>query len=188
MMQLRIDISNFLQRIGESFAQAYERFNQLINFVPNHGFAKFTIVQFSYSGLNNENKQTIDSCIGGSRSNLMLEKCEELFATRAFNDEQYNPSDKVKEVNGIIHIPKDLIPEVAKSMKEKGQSTEFTGKDKVNVFQGLVEEYELEDSIAHFKEQQAMFREAMNKHFRIQRRNLSNLTKSFEELSHYLGI
>jgi hypothetical protein len=120
----------------------------------------------------------IDSGVGGSLSNLTLEKCEELFATRAFNDEQYNPSDETKQDNGIIRVPQNLIPEVAKSMKEKGQSIEFIRENKIDVFQSLVEEYELEDSITHFKEQQKMFREAMNKHFRIQRRNLSNLTEN----------
>jgi hypothetical protein len=69
-------------------------------------------------------------------------------------------------------------------MKEKGRSIEFIRENKVDVFQSLVEEYELEDSITHFKEQQKMFGETMDKHFRIQRRNLSDLTENFDELSH----
>jgi hypothetical protein len=90
MIQVKREITIFLQRIGESFAQAWERFSKLVNSVPNHGYAEFVIMQSFYNGLDVESKQMIDLTIGGSLSGLTLKQCEELISIRASNDEQYN--------------------------------------------------------------------------------------------------
>jgi hypothetical protein len=97
----QISINFFLQKDGESYWLAYLRFREIINLVPNHGFAEFAIIEFFYSGLNNEIKLMMDACAGGSLSNLTLKDCEDLFAKRAFNDEQYNPTTNIKQVNGM---------------------------------------------------------------------------------------
>jgi hypothetical protein len=48
------------QKIVESFAKVWERFSQLFNIVPNHGFFKYAIMQYFYNGLNDESRQIID--------------------------------------------------------------------------------------------------------------------------------
>jgi hypothetical protein len=94
----------------------------------------------------------IDACAGGLLRNLTLKDCEDLFAKRAFNDEQYNPTTDIKKANGIIFVPQYLIPEEAKSMEEKGIPAELVKDNIVDTFQNLKEEYELKESIEHYKE------------------------------------
>jgi hypothetical protein len=53
-----------------------------------------------------------------------------------------------------------------------------------STFQNLEEEYELEEAIEHYKEQQFLFREALHKHFRTQRRSVAILMENFEEFGH----
>jgi hypothetical protein len=152
MMDTKISITNFVQKNGESYWQAYSRFCEIINLVTNHGFAEFAIIEFFYLGLNNESKLMIDACAGGLLRNLTLKDCEDLFAKRAFNDEQYNPTTDIKKANGIIFVPQYLIPEEAKSMEEKGIPAELVKDNIVDTFQNLKEEYELKESIEHYKE------------------------------------
>jgi hypothetical protein len=69
-------------------------------------------------------------------------------------------------------------------MEEKGIPAELVKHYTVDTFENLEEESELEESIEHYKEQQLLFREALNKHFRAQRRSVSILMENFEELGH----
>jgi hypothetical protein len=55
--------------------------------VPNHGFMDHLIVQFFYGGLNDEYKQMIDACAGGTLNSLAYKEAMTLFAKRALNDE-----------------------------------------------------------------------------------------------------
>lgn len=72
MLQIKRDITNFFQKIGESFAQAWERFSRLLMSVPNHGFKDYSIVQYFYNGLTDNTKQMIDSSVGGSLNKLTV--------------------------------------------------------------------------------------------------------------------
>jgi hypothetical protein len=54
-------------------------------------------------------------------------------------------------------------------MEEKGIPAELVKDNIVDTFH-LEEEYELEESIEYYKEQQLLFREALNKHLCAQRR------------------
>jgi hypothetical protein len=63
-MQVKGEITNFFQNMGESFAQAWGRFSGLLMRVPNHGFMDHLIVQYLYGGFNDESKQMVDACAG----------------------------------------------------------------------------------------------------------------------------
>ena len=90
MLQVKREISNFLQNVGESFAQGWERFSKLVYTVPNHGFKDFAIIQYFYHGLSYKSKQMVDLTVGGSLGELTVKQCNDLISSRASNDELYN--------------------------------------------------------------------------------------------------
>lgn len=69
-MQVKGEITNFFQNIGESFAQAWGRFSRLLMRAPNHGFMDHVILQYFYGGLNDESKQMVDACAGETLNSL----------------------------------------------------------------------------------------------------------------------
>ena len=133
MIQVKREITNFLQKIGESFAQAWERFSRLVNLAPNHGFKEYAVIQYFYHGLIDESKQMIDLTAGGSLSELTVKQCNDLISIRASNDEQYNSNEDTEYKNGMLRITHGLMPEVKKSMEEKCISTELLKDNKVYV-------------------------------------------------------
>jgi hypothetical protein len=50
--------------------------------VPNHGFMDHLIVQYFYDGLNDESKQMVDACAGGTLNMLTYKEAMSLFAER----------------------------------------------------------------------------------------------------------
>jgi hypothetical protein len=61
-MQVKRENTNFFQNIGESFAQAWERFYGLLMRVPNHSFMDHLILEYFYGCLSDESKQMVDAC------------------------------------------------------------------------------------------------------------------------------
>ena len=108
-MQVKREITNFFQNIGESFAQAWGRFSGLLMRVPNHGFMDHVILQYFYGGLNDESKQMVDACAGGTLNSLTYKEAVKLFAERALNDEQYNPLGEVELKKGMLFITPKLM-------------------------------------------------------------------------------
>ena len=53
-------IMSFSQKGGESFYLCWERFKDLLNACPHHGFEKWRIVSFFYDGLNSQTRQFVD--------------------------------------------------------------------------------------------------------------------------------
>jgi hypothetical protein len=86
-MQVKGEIINFFQNIGESFSQAWRRFSGLLMRVPNHGFMDHVFLKYFYGGLNDESKQMVDACIGGTLNSLKYKEAMNLFAERVLNDE-----------------------------------------------------------------------------------------------------
>lgn len=131
-MQVKREITNFFQNIGESFAQAWGRFSGLIMRVTNHGFMDHVILQYFYGGLNNEAEQMVDACAGGTLNSLTYKEAVKLFTERALNDEKYNPLGEVELKKGMLFITPELMPAVKKSMKEKGIPTKLAIESKTN--------------------------------------------------------
>jgi hypothetical protein len=108
-MQVKREITNFFQHIGESFAQAWGRFSGLLMRVPNHGFMDHVILQYFYGGLNDESKQMVEACAGGTLNSLTYKEAINLFAERALNDEQYNPLCEVESKKDMLFITPELM-------------------------------------------------------------------------------
>lgn len=63
--KLRADIRAFQQEEGETIAEAWERYKDLLNSCPSHGLTKTDQVQTFYHGLNYSSRCTLDSSAGG---------------------------------------------------------------------------------------------------------------------------
>lgn len=124
-MQVKREITNFFQHTGESFAQAWGRFSGLLMRVLNHGFMHNVIVQYCYSGLNDESKQMVDACARGILNSLTFKEAIKLFADRAYSDEKYNHLGEIESKKGMLFITPKLMTTVKKSMEEKGIPTKL---------------------------------------------------------------
>ena len=62
---LKRQIQNFFQKENETFFQCWERFKDLLNSCPHHGFEKWRTIDFFYEGLTPETKQFIETMCNG---------------------------------------------------------------------------------------------------------------------------
>ena len=62
---LKKQIKNFFQKPNEQYFQCWERFKDLLNSCPHHGFENWRTVSFFYEGLNSETKQFVEMMCNG---------------------------------------------------------------------------------------------------------------------------
>ncbi|XVF87630.1 hypothetical protein PTKIN_Ptkin18bG0135500 [Pterospermum kingtungense] len=62
---LKRQIQNFFQNPNEAYFQCWERFKDLLNSFPHHGFEKWRTISFFYEGLTPETKQFVETMCNG---------------------------------------------------------------------------------------------------------------------------
>ncbi|GJS01643.1 reverse transcriptase domain-containing protein [Tanacetum coccineum] len=63
---LRNEITRFQQRFGETFAEAWDRFKDLLNKCPHHGFSHLYQIDTFYNSLNQSEQDSLNSATGGN--------------------------------------------------------------------------------------------------------------------------
>ncbi|GJR85885.1 reverse transcriptase domain-containing protein [Tanacetum coccineum] len=63
---LRNEIMRFQQRFGETFAEAWDRFKDLLNKCPHHGFSPLHQIDTFYNSLNQSEQDFLNSAAGGN--------------------------------------------------------------------------------------------------------------------------
>ncbi|GJU33285.1 reverse transcriptase domain-containing protein [Tanacetum coccineum] len=63
---LRNEISNFEQRFGESFHEAWDRYKDLLRACPHHGFTELHQLDTFYKSLNPTDQDSLNSATGGN--------------------------------------------------------------------------------------------------------------------------
>ncbi|GKE71186.1 reverse transcriptase domain-containing protein [Tanacetum coccineum] len=63
---LRNEIMRFQQRFGETFAEAWDRFNDLLNRCPHHGFSPLHQIDTFYNNLNQSEQDSLNSAANGN--------------------------------------------------------------------------------------------------------------------------
>ncbi|GJR10927.1 reverse transcriptase domain-containing protein [Tanacetum coccineum] len=63
---LRNEISNFEQRFGESFHEAWDRYKDLLHACPHHGFTELHQLDTFYNALNPTDQDSLNSAAGGN--------------------------------------------------------------------------------------------------------------------------
>ncbi|GJT74003.1 reverse transcriptase domain-containing protein [Tanacetum coccineum] len=63
---LRNEITRFQQRFGKTFAEACDRFKDLLNKCPHHGFSPFHQIDTFYNNLNQSKQDSLNSAANGN--------------------------------------------------------------------------------------------------------------------------
>ncbi|GJX79673.1 reverse transcriptase domain-containing protein [Tanacetum coccineum] len=63
---LRNEITRFQQRFGETFSEAWDRFKDLLNKCPHHGFSPLHQIDTFYNSLNQSDQDSLNSAAGGN--------------------------------------------------------------------------------------------------------------------------
>lgn len=90
-VQLRNQISSFMQKDGESLYEAWERFKELLRMCPHHGLEKWLRVQTFYNGLSPNTKLIVDAAAGGCLTMKTPDESYQLIEDMAQNHQQWNP-------------------------------------------------------------------------------------------------
>ncbi|XP_022891637.1 uncharacterized protein LOC111406443 [Olea europaea var. sylvestris] len=79
--KIRLEIQTFQQKEGESYHEAWNRFNELMRKCPNHGITIGNQVQYFYTGLTplSLSKSQVDASAGGSIIGKSVQQTMELF-------------------------------------------------------------------------------------------------------------
>jgi hypothetical protein len=77
--KIRLEIQTFQQKEGESYHEAWNRFNELMRKCPNHGITIGNQVQYFYTGLTPLSKSQVDASAGGSIIGKSVQQTMELF-------------------------------------------------------------------------------------------------------------
>nr|GEW16376.1 integrase, catalytic region, zinc finger, CCHC-type, peptidase aspartic, catalytic [Tanacetum cinerariifolium] len=72
---LRNEITNFQQRFDESFSEACDRFKDLLQAYPHHGFSELHQLDTFYNALNSKDQDSLNSAAGGNFLDKMPCEC-----------------------------------------------------------------------------------------------------------------
>ncbi|KAM3364370.1 hypothetical protein ACQJBY_014613 [Aegilops geniculata] len=86
---IRDEIFNFVQRLGESLYDAWERYKALFRRCPNHGLERWLELQIFYRGLTSDTRAYVDMAAGGAIANKTLDDAFLLIESIAFHQLQW---------------------------------------------------------------------------------------------------
>jgi len=97
-VQLRNQITQFTQKDGESFYDAWKCFKEMLRLCPHHGLEKFLIIHSFYNGLVHTTKIYIDAAADGALMNKTYTTTYALIEDMAQNHYQWT-SERVITVS-----------------------------------------------------------------------------------------
>ncbi|XP_022860904.1 uncharacterized protein LOC111381360 [Olea europaea var. sylvestris] len=77
--KIKLEIQTFQQKEGESYHEAWNRFNELMRNCPNHGITQGNQVQYFYTGLTPLSKSQVDASAGRSIIGKSVQQTMDLF-------------------------------------------------------------------------------------------------------------
>nr|GEW48738.1 reverse transcriptase domain-containing protein [Tanacetum cinerariifolium] len=80
---LRNEITRFQQRFGESFYEAWDRFNDLLRACPHHGFSELHQLDTFYNALNVNDQDSLNSAAGGNFLDKMPRECLKIIESKS---------------------------------------------------------------------------------------------------------
>ena len=106
---------------GESLAEAWDRFHELLRKCPHHRLTKWMQVHTFYNGLRNVTRTVIDASARGALMKKTTDQAYEILEDAATNTNQW-PRDKItlmKAVGGIDNeVLCNLVTHVAQLTKQ----------------------------------------------------------------------
>ncbi|GJY02706.1 reverse transcriptase domain-containing protein, partial [Tanacetum coccineum] len=80
---LRNEITRFQQRIDETFYEAWDRFNDLLQAWPHHGFSELHKLDTFYNALNTNDQDSLNSAAGGNFLDKMPRDCLRIIESKS---------------------------------------------------------------------------------------------------------
>nr|GEX06252.1 reverse transcriptase domain-containing protein [Tanacetum cinerariifolium] len=80
---LRNEITNFLQKPNETFNEAWERFKDLLQQCPHHGFSELHQLDTFYNALNLNDQDALDSAGGGNFLDKIPRECLSIIESKS---------------------------------------------------------------------------------------------------------
>nr|GEX49051.1 reverse transcriptase domain-containing protein [Tanacetum cinerariifolium] len=133
---LRNEIINFLQKLNETFNEAWERFKDLLRQCPHHGFSELHQLDTFYNALNPNDKDALDSAAGGNFLDEIPRECLAIIESKskepeAIKDTELPSTENIQPPSVQIHekdkelidkpfvVPKTNLPYPSRLTKEK---------------------------------------------------------------------
>nr|GEW13688.1 hypothetical protein [Tanacetum cinerariifolium] len=80
---LRNEITNFLQKLNETFNEAWECFKDLLRQCPHHGFSELHQLDTFYNALNPNDQDALDSATGGNFLDKIPRECLSIIKSKS---------------------------------------------------------------------------------------------------------
>ncbi|GJY74900.1 reverse transcriptase domain-containing protein [Tanacetum coccineum] len=80
---LRNEITRFQQRFDETFYEAWDRFNDLLQACPHHGFSELHQLDTFYNTLNSNDQDSLNSTAGGNVLDKIPRDCLRIIESKA---------------------------------------------------------------------------------------------------------
>nr|GEU49990.1 reverse transcriptase domain-containing protein [Tanacetum cinerariifolium] len=80
---LRNKITNFQQRFDESFSEAWDRFKDLLQACPHHGFSELNQLDTFYNALNSKDQDSLNSVDGGNFLDKKPRECLSIIESKS---------------------------------------------------------------------------------------------------------
>ena len=121
IVQLVQEINTFGQLEGESLAEAWDRFHELLRKCPHHRLTRWMQVRTFYNSLRNATRTVIDASTGGSLMKKTKDQAYEILEDVATNTNQW-PRDKIASVKAVggtnNEVLSNLVTHVAQLTKQ----------------------------------------------------------------------
>ncbi|GJX83832.1 reverse transcriptase domain-containing protein [Tanacetum coccineum] len=98
---LRNEISNFEQRFGESFHEAWDRYKDLLRACPHHGFTELHQLDTFYNALNPTDQDSLNSAAGG---NLLERSTQDVLTIIENKSKVRNSRTNVNQQTSVVTI------------------------------------------------------------------------------------
>ncbi|OMO88864.1 Retrotransposon gag protein [Corchorus olitorius] len=116
-IDLRAKISNFQQKPGEAFHEAWEHFRELLSQCPHHLFSDEFLVQRFYDGLTSLGQSLVDMACNGDYGDKTADEMKAIYARLASNSQQKVSKD-TKEMANEVGSQSNLTQQVANLTKQ----------------------------------------------------------------------
>jgi len=121
--KLRIEITSFIQRDGESLYKAWERYKDLQRQCPHHAVPGWLLIQTFYNGLEQSVRISIDAAVGGALMGKSIEAAKALLEEMASNNYHWS-SDRATPQRGGGKYSVDAVTLLASRVDALAQRLE----------------------------------------------------------------
>nr|GFA09573.1 reverse transcriptase domain-containing protein [Tanacetum cinerariifolium] len=169
----RNEIINFLQKLNETFNEAWERFKDLLRQCPHHGFSELHQLDTFYNALNPNDQDALDSAAEGNFLEKIPRECLEIIESKS--KVRYSRS-RVTDSRVSMNAPLPSsspshsfdLQQIAASLEDKLAKEKLLEKDDIlaakfmDIFCDLHFELSFADALVHMLKFAPMFKKLLN--------------------------